>query len=187
MKRDLSGTPEVRLRRWVPSDVDAVLQAFSAADMTGQSSGPITDEDAALAWIAQKSTSWEQGSGFTWAVTGETGPVLGSVSVDAVEHRHDTGWVSYFTLPAARGRGAASAGLRLAAERAFTDLRLHRLELGHRVNNPASCGVATAAGFAVEGVEREKLRYGGQRFDVELHARLAGDPPSRQGGSPHRQ
>lgn len=179
-------SPAVGLRRWRPDDVDAVLQAFSVADMDGQSAGPITDVDAALAWIAQKSTAWEQGSGFTWAVTGEAGVVLGSVSVDAVEHRHDTGWVSYFTLPTARGRGAASAGLRLAADRAFTNLGLYRLELGHRVNNPASCKVATAAGFAVEGLEREKLRYGGQRFDVELHARLAGDPPSSSGGSPHR-
>jgi hypothetical protein len=34
---------------------------------------------------------------------------------------------------------------------AFDDAELFRLELGHRVNNPASCGVARAAGFAVEG------------------------------------
>ena len=56
---------------------------------------------------------------------------------------------------------------------------MFRLELGHRVNNPASCQVAIAAGFAVEGVERAKLRYGQKRFDVETHARLATDPRVR--------
>jgi RimJ/RimL family protein N-acetyltransferase len=56
------------------------------------------------------------------------------------------------------------------------DARLFRLELGHRLNNPASCRVATIAGFRAEGVERQKLRYGSERFDVETHARLATDP-----------
>jgi RimJ/RimL family protein N-acetyltransferase len=44
------------------------------------------------------------------------------------------------------------------------------------LNNPASCRVATIAGFRAEGVERQKLRYGSERFDVETHARLATDP-----------
>ncbi|WP_314138033.1 hypothetical protein [uncultured Plantibacter sp.] len=44
------------------------------------------------------------------------------------------------------------------------------------MNNPASCGVAIRAGFLPEGIERQKLAYGADRFDVELHARLATDP-----------
>ena len=35
---------------------------------------------------------------------------------------------------------------------------------------------APPRGFAAEGVERAKLRYGDERFDVETHARLASDP-----------
>ena len=61
------------------------------------------------------------------------------------------------------------------AEHAFAGLGLFRLELGHRLDNPASCRVASRAGFAAEGVERSKLRYGDLRFDVETHARLATD------------
>ncbi|MFJ7220386.1 GNAT family N-acetyltransferase [Streptomyces sp. NPDC098090] len=48
--------------------------------------------------------------------------------------------------------------------------------MGHRTNNPASCKVARAAGFVVEGIQRQKLAYDGVRYDVELHARLATDP-----------
>lgn len=57
---------------------------------------------------------------------------------------------------------------------AFDD-GLFRLELGHRVNNLASCKVATSAGFIPEGIERQKLLYGAERFDVETHARLRTD------------
>jgi ribosomal-protein-alanine N-acetyltransferase len=60
---------------------------------------------------------------------------------------------------------------------ALTEFGLYRLELGHRVDNPASCSVAAYAGFAVEGRERGKLHYGDTRYDVEPRARLADDPP----------
>jgi RimJ/RimL family protein N-acetyltransferase len=69
----------------------------------------------------------------------------------------------------------ATAGVRALAVWCFAELGLHRLGLGHRTDNPTSCRVATAAGFAVEGVQRAKLRYGVTRYDVELHARLATD------------
>lgn len=103
------------------------------------------------------------------------GVAVGNVGLSHIERRHDTAWVSYWVTTSARGRGVASWALRRVADLAFADLGLFRLELGHRVNNPASCRVATAAGFAAEGVERAKLRYGAERFDVETHARLVTD------------
>ncbi|PWI11286.1 GNAT family N-acetyltransferase [Streptomyces sp. NWU339] len=75
----------------------------------------------------------------------------------------------------ARGRGTASRACRAVARWAFEDAELFRLELGHRVNDPASCKVARAVGFVVEGRQRQKLEYDGVRYDVELHARLATD------------
>lgn len=97
------------------------------------------------------------------------------MSVAAVNHVHNTGWVSYRTVGTGRRRGVASAGVRALARWAFGALDLYRLELGHRTDNPASCAVALRAGFAVEGMERKKLRYGDTRYDVERHARLATD------------
>ncbi|MGQ4537763.1 GNAT family N-acetyltransferase [Dermabacteraceae bacterium P7074] len=49
------------------------------------------------------------------------------------------------------------------------------MELGHRANNPASGGVARAAGFVQEGVEREKFLVNGERVDVYTYGRLASD------------
>jgi RimJ/RimL family protein N-acetyltransferase len=136
--------------------------------------GAGVDEAAAGRWIAARQRERAEGSAFSWAVT-DGGAVLGCVAVSRISRAHDTGWVSYWTVTAARGRGVATGGVRALAAWCFTELGLYRLELGHRTDNPASCRVATAAGFAVEGVQRARLRYGTTRHDVELHARLASD------------
>ena len=105
-----------------------------------------------------------------------TAPDMATQAITAVDRSHDTGWISYWTHHRSRARGVATAGLRAVTSWALTELDRYRLELGHRVNNPASCAVARHAGSAAEGLERRNLRYGAQRFDVELHSGLADDP-----------
>ncbi|MEU6300849.1 GNAT family N-acetyltransferase [Streptomyces erythrochromogenes] len=162
-----------------------MLGAFADPVMVRQAGEPVVTLPAARRWLADRARQWEAGSAFAFAVVDGADAVLGNVAVGAVDLRHRTGWVSYWTVAAARGRGVASAGCRAVASWAFEDAGLFRLELGHRVNNPVSCRVARAAGFAVEGIQRRKLEYDGVRHDVELHARLATDavppPPVRPG------
>ncbi|MFJ4838884.1 GNAT family N-acetyltransferase [Streptomyces sp. NPDC088746] len=168
-------TPEgLLLRPWRPEDAPAVLRAFAPEEMARQAGRPVTVAAEALEWIDARESERAAGSAYTWAVV-RHGVALGSVAVAAVNHVHDTGWVSYWTVETARGRGVALAGVRALARWAFGELGLHRLELGHRTNNPASCAVALRAGFVPEGIDRQKLRYGDVRYDVERHARLATD------------
>ncbi|MFE3453681.1 GNAT family N-acetyltransferase [Nonomuraea sp. NPDC059194] len=158
----------MRLREWTTGDAGAIVEAFGAADMRTQAAEPITTADDAIRWIE----SWPaRGHAFAVVLDGE---VVGNVAVTGID-RHDNGWVSYWTTARARGRGVAARATSLLAEWAFAERGLFRLELGHRVNNPASCRVAVKAGFRVEGVERGKLVYDGVRHDVERHARLATD------------
>ncbi|WP_406087569.1 GNAT family N-acetyltransferase [Streptomyces virginiae] len=164
------------LRRWAPRDAAAVTTAFADPLMRGQTSLPIGSPEDARRWIAERADEWEAGSAFSFSVVDGDDTVLGQVSVGAVNRRHSVGWVSYWTTAAARGRGVASHACRALARWAFDEAELFRLELGHRVNNPGSCRVAHAAGFAVEGLQRQKLAYDGIRYDVECHARLATDP-----------
>lgn len=161
------------LRPWSAGDASAVRTAFAEPGMERQAD--IATEQDAADWIRARQEQWAAGSAYSFAVTNGPG-LLGGVMVSSVERRHLTGWVSYWTVAAAQGRGIATSACRLLAAWAFSDLGLFRLELGHRVNNPASCKVARRAGFAVEGLERQKLLYDGVRYDVELHARLATDP-----------
>jgi RimJ/RimL family protein N-acetyltransferase len=176
MRDRLAASAGLTLRRWADTDADAVLVAFAPAEMARQSGRPIGDEADALQWLGDRQRDWDAGTGYSWAVVDHRAVVLGSVTVSAVDRRHDTGWVSYWTMESARGLGVAAVATDALCVWAFEDLELFRLELGHRTNNPASCRVAERAGFRVEGLERAKLRYGDTRYDVELHARLATDP-----------
>ena len=103
------------------------------------------------------------------------GVAVGHVGLSHIEHRHDTAWVSYWVVEEFRGRGLATRGL-VALTTPSAQLGLFRVELGHRIDNVASCRVAVRAGFTAEGIERSRLRYGDLRFDVETHARLVTDP-----------
>lgn len=164
-----------RLRAWRESDAAAVLAAFSVPEMGRQSDQPVDSRESASRWIARREEEQRAGTAYSFAVVDGDDTPLGNVTVGAVNHVHATGWVSYWTAPSARGSGVASYGCDALARWAFGELGLFRLELGHRVNNPASCHVARAAGFVAEGLQRQKLAYEGVRYDVELHARLASD------------
>lgn len=172
-----SGTGLV-LRRWAAGDVEAVRIAFDEPQMRQQTQEPVVCDASAARWIEAREREWDAGSAFAFAVV-DGGEVVGNVALGSVSWRHGVGWVSYWTAAAARGRGVAAEACRTMSEWAFQDAELFRLELGHRTNNPASCRVALAAGYAVEGLQRQKLAYDGVRYDVEVHARLVTDaaPP----------
>ncbi|MEO3869623.1 GNAT family N-acetyltransferase [Nonomuraea sp. B12E4] len=178
---------DVRLREWHAGDAPVVFRAFQVPDLRRQAPFPVLTLQDAHGWIA----SW-QGAGHAFAVTAG-GRVVGNVAVLGIDG-YGNGCVSYWVMPAARGRGIAAAATRRLARWAFGERGLSRLELRHRMNNPASCRVAVKAGFRAEGIERAGRGHDGRRlqggrheggrgpggyegggFDVERHVRLAGD------------
>lgn len=166
----------VTLRPWTIDDAPALMAARAGdADLDKQfgGSGPVTRAEHAAFIVAEMCV--DPSSQVSLAIDVD-GRAVGNVGVGAIEARHNTGWMHYWTAAEARGAGLASRACASLARYAFEHLGVHRLELGHRVNNPASCRVAHRAGFPAEGLERHKLRYGAERFDVETHARLATDP-----------
>lgn len=124
------------------------------------------------------------------------GNVAGCVSVQFTARDDagawDRGWVSYWSAPTMRGRGLMKQAVKTVCDWALGEYahgygslqlgmslldeldspRLRRLELGYRSNNPASGKVAAAAGFTVEGVEREKFLYNERTYDAVNAARL---------------
>ena len=164
----------VVLRPWSLDDAAALLVA-SRSDPDLATQFPevgLDDEEHARAHITGALRFDDHAR--NWAIV-EDGVAVGNVGLSAIEFRHGTAWAHYWVAADARGRGLAARALTSVSSWAF-DAGLFRLELGHRTNNPASCRVAAAAGFSAEGIERQKLRYGSERFDVETHARLAIDP-----------
>lgn len=172
------------LRRWTTTDgADLAAAVVGSPDLARQLGGAdVTDAAHGAAFVEEHLEPWGPRT-FQLAICVD-GRAVGNVGLSHVEHVHDTAWVSYWLAASVRGRGLATRALASVTRWAFEDLALHRLELGHRTNNPASCRVASAAGFAPEGIERAKLRYGTERFDVETHARLRSDPDPGVDGLP---
>ncbi len=164
----------IELRMWSESDAEGLLRAAESDDLSTQfGTTDLTTVEACSVFIAENLISTDP-SARNFAISID-GIAVGNVGVGNIEHRHETGWVYYWLSRDARGRGIAASALASVAEWAFSEGGLYRLELGHRTNNPASCRVAERASFAAEGIERQKLRYGQERFDVETHARLRTD------------
>lgn len=159
---------------WLLSDAPIILAAAAEPQMDREFTAPIDSLDSAEEWIALLMARRAEDTAYAFAVLHDGVPV-GNVAVSSVERRHLTGWVSYWMRESARGKGLATRACRAVSEFAFTELGLFRLELAHRLDNPASCRVALRAGFQVEGVERARLLYDGVRYDTETHARLATD------------
>ncbi|MGJ6980218.1 GNAT family N-acetyltransferase [Aestuariimicrobium soli] len=168
---------DLLLRPWTHADAPALLRLYRSTPDLDRQLPDLVDLAAARSWIDWTTLD----SNALFALT-ERGVALGSVGLSGIDRHHGTGWFHYWVGQPGRGRGLMSRAAATVADWALAPanpgpgLGLHRLELGHRVNNPASGRVALAAGFVQEGIERAKLAYGSERFDVVAMARLVTDP-----------
>jgi ribosomal-protein-alanine N-acetyltransferase len=126
-------------------------------------------------WIGQWGGRWRAERDGCWAVTDGAGAVLGRVALREVRLADGVAECTYWVLPAARGRGVATAATVAVARWAVDELGLHRLFLLHSIANPASCRVAAKAGFALEGTLRSAMRHPDGWHDMHLHGLVAGD------------
>ena len=161
----------MRLRLLKASDMSRVLDAFTSADDMARQ-GQVSDMSEAETYVARLLAP--DGEHLPFAMVGDNDLLFGLVAL-SVDSGNRNAWFWYWTHSAARGSGWTGRAATAVANWALTSGGLHRLELGHRVNNSASRGVALAAGFVQEGVEREKFLIDGQRIDVVTYGRLASD------------
>jgi RimJ/RimL family protein N-acetyltransferase len=166
---DARATPT--LRRLRAEDAPDVLTAFeSNEDMSRQGDvSSLTDAEAYVARLIADDSPHEP-----WAVA-DGDALVGLVCV-TVDEKNRNGWFWYWMMDAARGRGWTSRAAATVADWALTVRGVERLELGHRVNIPASGAVARHAGFVKEGTERAKFLVDGRRIDVDTYGRLRTDP-----------
>ncbi len=131
------------------------------------------------------------GFGRTWAKRYEEGRVEGSregfalldpddgtfLGMAVAVHLDDEAGqaeLGYIVAREARGRGVASAALRLLTEWGF-ERGLERLELRINADNEASMRVAERCGYVREGTLRSLHFKAGTRTDVVVYSRLRTD------------
>lgn len=177
MTSDVIAVGGLVLRRPAEDDAAAVLALALDPDVIRWNPMRVHDLESAVAWC-RSSADWSSGSHASWVVAEATRPVaVATVSVFDIDADHAAAGIGYRVAPGHRSRGIARTTVAAASAWAFEALGLARLQLVHAVDNVASCRVATAAGFALEGTLRSSYLDGwGIRHDEHVHGRLAGDP-----------
>ena len=96
------------------------------------------------------------------------GAIVGYMNISQiVRGAFQSAFLGYGAVAAYAGHGYMSEGLDLVLARAFTDLRLHRLEANIQPGNAASIALVKRAGFVREGFAERYLKIGGRWRDHE--------------------
>lgn len=167
----------VTLRAWEARDVPAIVAMCGDPEVIKFTSVPVPySADDARLWLDLHPGRLAAGDGAAFAITepGDDRPV-GSIGV-RVLHDQGSAETGYHVIREARGRGLATAALRLLARWTFAELEVGRLQLTTHLDNPASQRVAEKAGFTREGVLRAWADQRGERVDLIMWSLLPGDP-----------
>ncbi|MSO97102.1 MAG: N-acetyltransferase [Rhodospirillaceae bacterium] len=104
----------------------------------------------------------------------EDDALLGVINInDVIFGGLRSGSLGYYIAADFARRGYMSEGLSLVLDRAFTDLKLHRLEANVQPGNAASLGLIQRLGFHKEGFSPGYLQIDGVWRDHERWAILA--------------
>lgn len=142
--------PGVCLRPFTAHDVDAIYDAHQDPEHLRwvPVRQPYTRESAERFALGVSTEMWAEESGCVFAIADpRTGDLLGSVGVPFIDHAAGQAEIGYWVVPAARGRGIATASLRAVSDWLFDTLGLTTLTLHIEPDNPASLAVARGAGF----------------------------------------
>ena len=165
----------VALRRLRARDAAPFARAFADDSQLGVKVG--VDQDPTEAWarrfIASQARERARGAFLGLAVTDLSGrPFLGQVMLHSPSWHNRRAEVGFWLVPAARGRGAGTAAVRLLVDWALHELPLDRIELTTTPDNAPALVLAERLGFQREGVMRARNLERGRRVDVVMLARM---------------
>ena len=170
----LEAGPDTRLVPWHLKHADAVLRAFADPEIQRWHIRRMSSTAEAHDWIGQWGVSWQAESDAAWAVTdATTGRLLGYAAVREISLMLGWAQITYWVVADARRAGVSIAAVGRLVRWSFDEIRLHRLEIVHAVENMASCRVADKAGFALEGTLRSAMLHADGWHDMHLHAAIA--------------
>ncbi|MEU3775922.1 GNAT family N-acetyltransferase [Streptomyces sp. NPDC032472] len=165
------------LRPWTPYDAPALVASCQDPDIRHWNRPEPHSLPQARQRIERWGERWHSEDAAIWAIAPATpgSRPVGLIGLADLDLPGGSGEFLYWLLPAGRGGGVMVEGVRRISRWAFEELGLHRLRITHSVANPASCHVATKAGFPLEGTMRGALLHADGWHDEHLHARLSTD------------
>ena len=167
---------EIRLRPWERRDVKAVTAACQDPEIPRWTVVPYHyTESHAREFIAGTASDLAAGRELALAAVDSEDTLLGAIGLANFDWSDLKAEIGYWVAAEARGRGVATAAVRLLATWAIEDLGLERVELLANPRNEASQQVAERAGFTREGTLRRYRRRHGVREDLVMFSLLEED------------
>jgi RimJ/RimL family protein N-acetyltransferase len=123
--------------------------------------------------------AWDRRTRAEFVIEGGARERLGRVGLGL--DGNGAGQIGYWLDPAARGRGVATAAVRVLCGWGFERLELALIEWRAEVGNAASRRVAEKAGFRIEATLRQRLVHRGVRVDAWIGSMLSSESPTRPG------
>jgi len=168
----------IRLRLMTDADVPAVIEAIDDPLIPRFTRVP-HPYGVAEARHFQRSGAAGASAGTDLATlivdAGDDSSVLGAAGLHNLDPESGRCSAGYWVTGAARGRGVATAAMRLLTRYAFDELAVQRIELWIEPVNVASLRVAERTGFAREGLLRSFMHVGGERRDMLMYSLLPSD------------
>lgn len=126
--------------------------------------------EEAAAWAASREDLARQSLEYHFVIAGEGDRFLGGCGINQINRVHRFGNLGYWVRSSATGRGVAVSAVALAADFAFRNTDLLRLEIVCAVGNRRSQRVAERAGAQREGVLRDRLLLHGAPHDAVMYS-----------------
>ncbi|HEY8859091.1 MAG TPA: GNAT family N-acetyltransferase [Gaiellales bacterium] len=164
------------LRPWREADIPVVVAMSRDPDVLRFTNvpDPYGEDDAGI-WLALQPARLRAGDGAAFAIVEPPDDrPLGAIGV-RVLHGRGIAEIGYHLAPEARGRGLATAALRLLSAWSLRTLPVARLQLTTHLDNPASQRVAEKAGYTREAVLRAWADQRGTRVDLIMYSLLTGE------------
>mgnify|MGYP004481822009 CR=1 FL=1 len=172
LEQPVLGLGDARLRPWEPADAPAVREAYTDPAIQRWHVRTLTAAEAE-AWVGQWPGRWARETGAGWAIAREPdGVLLGQIALRRIDLEEGDAEISYWVVPAARGRKLAPRALTALTGWVFGTLGLHRIEVRHSTANEPSCRVAESAAFPYEGTLRSQALHDDGWHDMHVHARI---------------
>jgi [ribosomal protein S5]-alanine N-acetyltransferase len=176
---------EVTLRRLRPGDASAYGAAYREDPDLGRLLGEEVDPDEAEVRerIDRQDERAAAGRSIELAIVDPgTDALWGSLILHSFDWRSRRAEIGFWLIPAARGRGKATAAVSLALSWAFAQLDLLRMEMTTTRDNPAVPALARRLGFTQEGVMRQRNLERGRRLDIVWFGLLREEWLARRAG-----
>jgi len=171
----------ILLRPWRLEDATAIVAALDGDELVSQWLDQIPQPYLlrdARQYLEGVAAGWRAGEHAGFAIVdAAANDLLGSIGVRSVDGASSVAEVGYWIAASARGRGIATAALRLVSRWALETAGVKRLQLRAATRNLPSQRVAERAGFTLEGVLRsahwnDRL---GERVDWAVYSLLPGE------------